>query len=290
MGSIVSKVTGMAGVGKDAQADYNAAGARAQYKPWEVSGSYFGDATFDHEENTAEINVSPEIQQLRDMFMNQALGGVDQDAIAQGNMFKQTGLDIFNEAYNRDTTKLGSDYYKDLQGILAPERAKTEQRLANNLFASGRMGQGTAAYEGGGYLNPERMEYLTSMNREDNQLAVESMSRARQERLSDMTTGLGYFGTGNDLRMQPYNDVYSLFNMGSGVEKQGYTPFQMGSALGTSAMQGDAAMAQMMGMGANAQYQTGAAGVGMFTNLLGQAAGSEFGGKVMGKVGSLFGF
>ena len=274
MSSIISKVTGMAGVGDDAQDGYNAAGERAQYKPWEVSNSWFGDASFDYENHTAEVNVSPEIQKIRDIFMNKALGGVDQDAIAEGNMFKQRGLDIFNDAYNRDTSKLGSDYYKELQGILAPERAKAQQGLANNLFASGRMGQGTIAQEGGGYLNPERMEYLTAMNREDNQLAVESMSRARQERLSDMTTGMGYYGMGNDMRMQPYNDVYSLFNMGSGVEKEGYTPFTMGSNLGTNALQGDAAMARMMGMGANAQYESGAAGVGTFTNLLGMGLSS----------------
>ena len=272
LGKIVSKVTGMAGVADDAQAGYNAAGARAQYKPWEVTGSYFGDAKFDHEENTAEINVSPELQQLRDMFMSQALGGVDQDAIAQGNMFKQTGLDIFNEAYNRDTTKLGSDYYKDLQGILAPERAKDEQRLANNLFASGRMGQGTAAYEGGGYLNPERMEYLTAMNREDNAMAFDAQSRARQERLNDMQTGMGYYGMGNDMRLNPYNDMYKMFAYGSDIEKMGQVPLNMGQSLGSAAQSGNQAMAQMYGMGAQARLGSDLAGVGMFTQLLGAGA------------------
>ena len=288
IGKAFSKVTGMAGIGEEAQAGYNAAGMRAQYKPWEVTGSYFGDAEFDHEENTADIKVSDEIAQLRDIFMNQALEGVDQTTIADAQGFKDKGLGMFNEAFGRDTTKLGSEYYSDIQDILAPERAKSQQGLANNLFASGRMGQGSVAHEGGGYLNPERMEYLTAMNREDNQLAVESMARARSERLQDMSTGLGYYGMGNDMRMQGYNDVYSLFNMGSGVEKQGYTPFQMGSTLGTNAMQGDAAMAQMMGMGANAQYQTGAAGTGMFTNLIG-AGMEKYGGSILGKIGGLFG-
>jgi hypothetical protein len=273
MGSAIGAITGSTGVGKKAKRGMEAAGDKAQYKPWDVTGSYFGSADFDYDNNKANYELSPELIQLRDMFMNQALGGVNQEDIAQGQAIKDKGMSMFNEAYDRDISKVGSDYYSDLQDILAPERAKTEQRLSNNLFASGRMGQGSAAYEGGGYLNPERMEYLTSMNREDNQLAVESLSRARQERLSDMTTGMGYYGMGNDLRLQPYNDVYSLFGMGSGVEATGMKPFEMGMGLGNSAIQGQVAQAGLYGQGANAQYQTGAANAGAFTNLVGMGLG-----------------
>jgi hypothetical protein len=274
MGSVVGAITGSTGVGKKAKRGMEEAGDKAQYKPWDVTGSYFGSADFDYENNKANYELSPELIQLRDMFMNQALSGVNQEDIAQGQAIKDKGMSMFNEAYGRDISKVGSDYYSDLQDILAPERAKTEQRLANNLFASGRMGQGTVAYEGGGYLNPERMEYLTSMNREDNQLAVESLSRARSERLSDMTTGMGYYGMGNDLRLQPYNDVYSLFGMGSGVEATGMKPFEMGMGLGNSAIQGQVAQAGLYGQGANAQYQTGAANAGAFTNLVGMGLGA----------------
>ena len=274
MGSIVGKLTGSDKAAKRAAEAQRAAGDMAQYKPWNVSGSYFGSADFDYENNKANYELSPELIQLRDMFMNQALGGVNQADIAQGQSIKDKGMSMFNEAYGRDISKVGSDYYSDLQEILAPERAKTQQGLANNLFASGRMGQGSAAFEGGGYLNPERMEYLTSMNREDNQLAVESLSRARSERLSDMTTGMGYYGMGNDLRLQPYNDVYSLFGMGSGVEATGMKPFEMGMGLGNSAIQGQVAQAGLYGQGANAQYQTGAANAGAFTNLLGMGLSS----------------
>ena len=273
MGSVVGEITGSTGVGKKAKRGYEEAGKAAQYKPWDVTGSYFGSADFDYENNKANYELSPELKQLRDLFMNKSLEGVDEEAIAQGNMFKQTGLDMFNEARDRDISKVGSDYYNDLQDLMAPGRAKAQQGLANNLFASGRMGQGSAAYEGGGYLNPERMEYLTAMNREDNQLAVESLSRAIQEQMADMSSGLGYYGIGNDLRMQPYNDVYSLFGMGSGVEATGMKPFEMGMGLGNSAIQGKVAQAGLYGQGANAQYQTGAANAGAFTNLVGMGLG-----------------
>jgi hypothetical protein len=294
MGSVVGAITGSTGVGKKAKRGYEEAGQAAQYKPWDVTGSYFGSADFDYENNKANYELSPELIQLRDMFMNQALSGVNETDIAQGQAIKDKGLSMFNEAFDRDISKVGSDYYSDLQEILAPERAKSQQGLANNLFASGRMGQGSAAYEGGGYLNPERMEYLTAMNREDNQLAVESLSRARQEQMADMSSGLGYYGIGNDLRMQPYNDVYSLFGMGSGVEATGMKPFEMGMGLGSAAVPGQQAMAGLMGQGVNAQYQTGAANSGAFTNLVGTGlqaygAGGGFGStisagaKVLGK-------
>ena len=84
MGSVVGAVTGATGVGKKAQRGYEAAGDQAQYKPWDVTGSYFGNADFDYEENTANYNLSPELIKLRDMFMNQALGGVNKEDIAQG--------------------------------------------------------------------------------------------------------------------------------------------------------------------------------------------------------------
>ena len=166
---------------------------------------------------------------------------------------------------------------------MAPGRAKTEQRLANNLFASGRMGQGSAAFEGGGYLNPERMEYLTAMNREDNQMAFDSRSRAKNEQLADMSTGLGYYGIGNDLRMQPYNDVYSLFGMGSGVEETGQGPFKMGMGLGSAAVPGQQAQASMYGAGAGAMYGTGQATTGAFTNLVGKGLGAYAGGGGFGE-------
>jgi hypothetical protein len=273
MGSAIGAITGSTGVGKKAKRGYQEAGDQAQYKPWNVSGSYFGDADFDYENNTASYNLSPQLKQLRDLFMNKALEGVGEEDFADGKMFKQTGLDMFNDAKGRDISKVGGEYYNDLQDLMAPGRAKTEQRLANNLFASGRMGHGSAAFEGGGYVNPERMEYLTAMNREDNKMAFDSMSRARDERYDDMAKGLGYFGTGNDMRMDPYKDVLGLFNMGAGIEGTGMKPFEMGMGLGNSALAGDKAMAAMYGQGAGKQYETGQANTGAFTDLVGAGAG-----------------
>jgi len=159
-----------------------------------------------------------------------------------------------------------------MQSLIQPGRAQNEQRLANNLFASGRMGQGTAAYEGGGYLNPERMEYLTAMNREDNKMAFDAQSRARQERLNDMQTGMGYYGMGNQMRLDPYNDMYKMFAYGSDIEKMGQVPLNMGQSLGSAAQSGNQAMAQMYGMGAQARLGSDLAGAGMFTKLLGAGA------------------
>jgi hypothetical protein len=294
MGSLVGKITGATSVGQKAQRGYQEAGDMAQFKPWNVSGSYFGGADFDYKNNTASYNLSPELEQLRDMFMNPALKGVDEGAIAEGDYFKKTGFDMFKDALSTDVSREASGYYDQIQDIMAPGRAKNEQRLANNLFASGRMGAGSAAYEGGGYVNPERLEYLTAMNREDSKLGMESYDKARNNRYEDMAKGLGYYGTGNQMRLQPYNDVYSLFGMGSGVETSGQNPFKLGMGLGDSALAGDKARAAMYGMGANAMYETGASSSGAFTNLIGTGlqaygAGGGFGSTIGAGFGKMFG-
>ncbi len=272
MGSLVGKITGTAAAGKRAAAAMREAGDKAQYMPWDVSGSYFGDANFDYENNTANYNLSPELTQLRDVFMSQAMAGPDQAGIADGNYIKSAGRTMFDEAYGRDISQDAGKYYTDMQSLMAPNRAKNEQRLANNLFASGRMGQGSALAEGGGYANPERLEYLTAMNREDNQMAFDAQSRARQERLNDMQTGMGYYGMGNNMRLDPYNDMYKMFAYGSDIEKMGQVPLNMGQSLGSAAQSGNQAMAQMYGMGAQSRLGSDLAGAGMFTQLLGAGA------------------
>lgn len=278
MGSIVGSITGSTKAAKRAAEAQRAAGDMAQYKPWNVTGSYFGDADFDYQANEASYELSPELIQLRDMFMTPALAGPDQAGIDRATGIRDKGLGMFNEAFDRDISKDAGKYYTDMQDLMAPGRAKTEQRLANNLFASGRMGAGSAAFEGGGYVNPERLEYLTAMNREDNKMAFDAQAQARSERLKDMQSGLGYYGIGNDMRLDPYNDVYKLFGMGSGVEEMGQNPFKMGMGLGSNALSGDKARASAY-MGA-AQTRLGAdqANIGTFTNLIGQGAGWVGGG------------
>ena len=272
MGSIVGKITGSDKAAKRAAEAQQRAGDMAQYKPWNVSGSYFGSADFDYEANTASYKLSPELIKLRDMFMNQALSGPDQSGIDDGNYIKNAGRSMFDEAYNRDISKDAGKYYTDMQNLMAPGRASTEQRLANNLFASGRMGHASAAYEGTGYVNPERLEYLTAMNREDNKMAFDAQSQARSERLKDMQSGLGYYGIGNDMRLDPYNDVYKLFGMGSGVEEMGQNPFKMGMGLGNNALSGDQARASAYMGAAQTRLNADQANIGMFTNLIGQGA------------------
>ena len=204
--------------------------------------------------------------------MNQALAGPDQTGIDEGNYIKNAGKGMFTEAFNRDVSKEAGKYYTDMQSLMQPGRAQNEQRLANNLFASGRMGHGSAAYEGGGYVNPERLEYLTAMNREDNKMAFDAQSQARSERLKDMQTGLGYYGLGNDMRLDPYNDVYKMFGMGTGVEEVGQNPFKMGMGLGSAAQPGDQARAGAYMGAAQTRLASDQANIGMFTNLIGQGA------------------
>ena len=160
------------------------------------------------------------------------------------------------------------------QDILPEEMLQEQQQLAQNLFSSGRTGSAMAAPEGGGYVNPERMEYLTALNRQNEQIAYDSLGRARYEQQEDMDRGIGLYGLADTIRMSPYTNANTLFGMGSGVEMMGQQPMNQGIALGSAAQPGDQARSQGYSNAANTRMNASLANSGMFMNLLGQGAGA----------------
>ena len=276
MGKLVGAITGTTSAAKKAAAATREAAEMARYKPWDVSGSYFGDASFDPNSNTASYNLSPELTQLRDMFMGEAfdIGGGASTARTDADAMRGYGRDLFSEAAGRDVTGLGNKYYSDVLSIMEPQRVGQQQQLAQNLFSSGRTGAAMAAPEGGGYVNPERMEYLTAMNRENQQLAYDSLGRARQEQGQDINTGIGMYGLADTIRSQPYNQMNSMFGLGAGIEQMGQQPMNQGIALGGAAQPGNNAMAQGYTNAANQQLNASLANSGMFMNLLAEGAGN----------------
>jgi hypothetical protein len=276
MSKIVGALTGTTSAAKAAAARTREAADMAKFRPWGVSGSYFGDATFDANSNTASYNLSPELTKLRDMFMGEAfdIGGDASAAAYDATGMKDYGRNLFNEASLRDPTAEGNKYYTDILKILEPQRANEQQQLAQNLFSSGRTGAAMAAPEGGGYVNPERMEYLTAMNRDNSQIAYDSLGRARQEQQQDMDRGIGMYGLADTLRSQPYNQMNSMFNLGAGIEQMGQQPMNQGIALGSQAQPGNTAMSQGYMNASNQRLAADLGNSAMFMNLLGQAAGN----------------
>ena len=279
MSKIVGALTGTTSAAKKAAARTREAADMAKFRPWGVSGSYFGDATFDANSNTASYNLSPELMQLRDMFMGEAfdIGGDASAAAYDATGMKDYGRNLFNEASLRDPTAEGNKYYTDILKIMEPQRANEQQQLAQNLFSGGRTGVAMAAPEGGGYVNPERMEYLTAMNRDNSQIAYDSLGRARQEQQQDMDRGIGMYGLADTLRSQPYNQMNSMFNLGAGIEQMGQQPMNQGIALGSQAQPGNTAMAQGYMNASNQRLNADLGNSAMFMNLLAQGYGAYTG-------------
>jgi|TARA_R110002167_G_scaffold175184_1_gene374383 hypothetical protein len=279
----ISKVISdkIGGGAKSSGADYAASRAAAEYSPWEVSGNYFGTANFDKENKTASYELSPELQQIRDMYFGKALQGIDEQDLTDAQSIQDYGMGRFTEASQRDIMPEANKYYSDMQSIMAPGRATQQQQLAQNLFASGRMGQATAASEGGGYVNPERMEYLTSINRQNRELAMDSYQQAQARQDNDLKQGLAYQGLGMNMGMTPYSNINTLFGYGTGVEQVGQGAFNQGLQIGTNAVPGQGYGAGLDQNGNIYQNQARGSQTGMFTDLLNQGVkgiGSIFGG------------
>lgn len=276
MGKLVGAITGTTSAAKKAAAATREAAEMARYKPWDVTGSYFGDASFDYNTNKASYNLSPELMQLRDMFMGEAfdIGGDASTARSDANAMRGYGRDLFSEAAGRDVTGMGNKYYNDVMNIMAPGRIGQQQQIAQNLFSSGRSGLATAAPEGGGYVNPERMEYLTAMNRDNSQIAYDSLGRARQEQGQDINTGIGMYGLADTIRSQPYNQMNSMFGLGAGIEQMGQQPMNQGIAMGSAAQPGNTAMSQGYMNASNQRLNADLANSAMFMNLLAEGAGN----------------
>jgi hypothetical protein len=275
MGSIVGAITGTTAAGKKAAAAQREAAEMARYKPWDVSGSYFGDSDFNYEDLTASYNLSPPLQQLRDMYMTQALSYPRTGDVEDASVVQDYGRNLFKEATTRDVSADANQYYQNVQNLLTPDRERTQQMLANNLFASGRMGQATANSEGTGYVNPERMEYLTALNRENNSLAMDAQAKAEMKRDADLQKGMGFYGMGQQLAMKPYEDAYKMFGYGAGIEETGQQPMNQGIALGSAAQSGNVARANGYMAAAQSQLNSSLANAGMFTQLIGGAMGSD---------------
>jgi hypothetical protein len=132
------------------------------------------------------------------------------------------GTGLFNRAANLDVNRMTQDYYNQQQANLAPSRAQEESRMGDTLFKQGRTGAGIGTYGGAGYINPEQFALNYAREQANNQMLMGAEDRARGIQANDLNNAFGYINTGNQLAMQPYSNVNSLFGMGAGVEGLGY--------------------------------------------------------------------
>ena len=276
LGKLIGKITGTTAAAKKAERDAKAAADLARFKPFDIEGSVFGDVEFG--DDSAKYALSPELTKIRDRFFEGAdyFGDATKTASLDASKLRDYGRGLFDSATSRDTDELAGDYYRRALGILEPSRIAEQTGLANNLFNTGR--EGLAITTGaGGYVNPDRMAYLTSKDRQDERIAFESMNRARNENIQDINRSIGLFPVANAIESDPYNYMNQMFGYGSGVELQGQQPMMLGMSFGQAAQPGRMAQAQGYSNAAQIPFNASLANAAMGMNFLTQGFKSGMG-------------
>lgn len=202
-------------------------------KPANVSTG-FGTGIADPESGNYSYTLDPRLANVRDVFYNatnQFMPTAEEQQFARG--ISSSGMSTFgrgneflNQALGLDTNQIGSNYYRDIQNIMAMDRAEEDARLADSRYATGR--SGAAIGTQGGYLNPEQFAMLKARERANQELAInaEQLGRARREgdvgfATKLMGTGVDTYGAGRTTAMTPYQNMASLFGLGTNIETLG---------------------------------------------------------------------
>jgi len=272
---IIGAITGTTAAAKKAAAETKAAADLAKFKPFDIKGSIFSDVEFG--DDTATYTLSPELAKIRDSFFEGAdyFGGMVPGARADADRISDFSTRLFDDSTRGDRKTRVGEAYREIIDLLEPQRMREQTGLANNLFNMGTEGLGMASGTGG-YTNPARMDYLTSLNRENSNILYDVKDRVYNQDVADQNRAIGMMGLAPQIASNPYNYANQMFGYGSGVELQGQQPMMLGMNFGAMAQPGR--MAQAQGYGQAAQYPLNAslANIGMFTNLLG--TGLESGG------------
>jgi hypothetical protein len=259
----------------------------------------FGTGLADPEKGKYNYTLDPRLAAMRDIFYgstSQFIPTQQQQAFTQGvsNQGMQTygrGSDLLNQALGMDTNQIAQQYYSDVQGLMAGDRAQEESRLADTLFNTGRSGLGVGVQ--GGYVNPQQFALQRAREEANTRLGVDAQNYARQQRAGDISTalgvqqgGLGNYQAGYQSGALPYQTMAGLFGLGTGIEQLG-----MQGTLGT-AMAGlpyqQAIQANRQAI-ENASVDGGKGGLGGALSTVGNIAGTYFGGPVGGAIGGQIG-
>jgi hypothetical protein len=196
--------------------------AALQMKPTTVTTG-FGTGTYDPSTGNVGYTLDDQLAQFRDLFYGAAEDMAPSDEqMAFAQQVGDYGTGLFNRAANLDVNKMTQDYYNQQQANLAPSRAQEESRMGDTLFKQGRTGAGIGVLGGGGYINPEQFALNYAREQANNQMLMGAEDRARGIQATDLNNAFGYINTGNQLSMQPYQNVATLFGQGADIEGLGY--------------------------------------------------------------------
>jgi hypothetical protein len=183
----------------------------------------FGTGSYNPKTGNVGYTLDPTLQQFRDMFYSGAEGmAPTEEQMAFARQVGDYGTGLFNRAANLDVNQMTQDYYNQQQNLLAPSRAQEESRMGDTLFKQGRTGAGIGVLGGGGYINPEQFGLQYAREQANNQMLMGAEDRARGIQATDLNQAMGYLDSANALSMRPYQNVNTLFGMGTGIEGLGY--------------------------------------------------------------------
>lgn len=219
MGKIVKGVTNLFG-GQKVDT------SQAAFKPYAITtpggSSYFDTAT-----GTGGIKLSPDLQSMWDSYIQGAQGALpsEQQMQAAGTV-SDYGMGLWDRAANLDTQGITKDYLGKQMALLEPSRAMESSRLNDLQFSGGTLGQGVGM--GSGYVNPQQYALAMAREQENSRLALGAEDRTRAMQNEDLQRALGFYGMGQELRYQPYQQSANILGYGTELQNLAMPALQYG--------------------------------------------------------------
>jgi hypothetical protein len=317
VGSIVGAITG-GNAAEDAAANAAAqqrqaaetASYAAQFRPVGMT-TRFGTSQFTREVDprtgmpyvsSAGYTAAPELAALQDRLFGQ-FGQSMTQAEQMGQQYAPLGgaaqsLFGLGQQYLAESPEQAAQkYMQQQQGLLAGGREQQLSGIRNKLFQTGRSGLATGGTSTGMQAtNPEMAAYYNAMAQQDAQIAAQADQAGQQRAIYGaglFGTGAGLLGTQTQGEVGAYAPFQNLLGMSGTIEQYAQQPYQLGLQLGTAAMPGQTAGANIYNQGFSQAAQTQLAGAqqkaaaqGQFmSSLIGAAAGGMGGGGGGGMFG-----
>jgi hypothetical protein len=253
--------------------------------------------------SAAGYTAAPELSSLQNQLFRQFGSGANLGEATASQYLPLAGA--ANQLFSLGAQQLAESpeaarqrYIQGQQAALAPQQEQTIANIRNQLFQSGRSGLATGGTVAGNMqaTNPELAAYYNALAQQQAQInaGADAAVQAQQQAAAQMYgQGAGLLGTMATGQAASYAPLQNLLGLSSQVDTLAQQPYQLGLQLGTAAMPGQTAGANLYGQGmaqaAQTQYgatqAANAANAGFWGGLISgaaQGAGSYYGAQAAG--------
>jgi len=250
MGKIVNKVLGVKKVDT----------SQMKFKPYALT-TPMGSSYFDEAAGTGGYSISPDLEKMYEEYLAGAQGALPSEEQMQNAAdISNYGVDLFGRTANLDTEAMTRDYFNKNLRLLEPARAQESSRLNDLMFSRGTMGAGIGMDQG--YVNPQQYALAKAREQENAALALGAEDRTRTIQNEDLQRALGFYGLGQELMTQPYNQSANILGYGTNLQSLALPALAYGLQAGQSSASAGANIAQ-------AQNQQNQNTLGFWGGLLG---------------------